>query len=59
MNAHYSSMHNMSARGIYKYCGTSGVLIWRRNENDHIIRSQASLNRMRDDIVNHPYVMAI
>jgi hypothetical protein len=52
-------MHNMSARGIYKYCGTSGVLIWRRNENDHIIRSQASLNRMRDDIVNHPYVMAI
>ena len=59
MNAHHSSMHNMSARRIYKYCGTPGVLIWRRNENDYIIRSQASLNRIRDDIVNYPYVMAI
>ena len=34
--------------------GTPGVSIWQRNYHEHIIRNDASLNSIREYIVNNP-----
>jgi putative transposase len=43
-----------SARRINEHRGTAGVQVWQRNYYEHIIRDEASLNRIREYIVNNP-----
>jgi REP element-mobilizing transposase RayT len=44
-----------SARRINKCRGTPGVAVWQRNYYEHILRSEESLNRVRQYILNNPH----
>jgi putative transposase len=48
-----------SARRINEHRGTAGTPVWQRNYYEHIIRDEASLNRIRDYIVNNPMQWAL
>lgn len=39
--------------------GTPGTSVWQRNYCEHIIRSDESLHRTREDIVNNPVQWAL
>ena len=43
-----------SARRINEHRGTTGTPVWQRNYYEHIIRDDASLNRIRQYILNNP-----
>jgi len=42
------------ARRINTSLGTPGISMWQRNYYEHIIRNEASLNRIREYIINNP-----
>jgi len=48
-----------SARRINEHRGTTGTPVWQRNYYEHIIRDEASLNRIREYIVNNPLQWAL
>jgi putative transposase len=43
-----------SARSINKYRRLTGVSVWQRGYYEHIIRSEESLHRIREYIINNP-----
>ncbi|WP_232280630.1 transposase [Chloroflexus aggregans] len=43
-----------SARRINEMRGTPGVSVWQRNDDEHIIRNEESLNCIREYIANNP-----
>jgi len=44
----------VSAKNINLVRATSGLAVWQRNYHEHIIRNEASLNRIRQYIVDNP-----
>jgi len=44
----------VSTKRINEQRGAPGAQVWQRNYYEHIIRDQASLNRIREYIVNNP-----
>jgi REP element-mobilizing transposase RayT len=48
-----------SARRINEHRGTTGTPVWQRNYYEHIIRDDASLNRIRQYILNNPIKWAL
>jgi len=48
-----------SARRINEHRGTTGKPVWQRNYYEHIIRDDASLNRIRQYILNNPIKWAL
>ncbi len=48
------SVKSATTRRINERRGTPGVPIWQRNYYEHIIRDEASLNRIRQYIVDNP-----
>jgi REP element-mobilizing transposase RayT len=44
----------VSAKNINLVRKTSGLAVWQRNYYEHVIRNEASLNRIRQYIVDNP-----
>jgi hypothetical protein len=44
----------VSAKNINLVRATSGLAVWQRNYYEHVIRNEASLNRIRQYIVDNP-----
>ena len=48
------ALKTFSARRINIMHGTPGKAIWQRNYYEHIIRNEASRNRIREYVANNP-----
>ena len=54
LGAIIGSFKSATAKRINALRGTSGAPIWQRNYHEHIIRSDESLNRIRQYILDNP-----
>ncbi len=52
------SFKSAATRLINRRCGTPGAVVWQRNYYEHVIRSDASLQRIEDYILSNPLFWA-
>ena len=48
------SFKSAASKGINQMRGTPGATVWQRNYYEHVIRSEASMQRIREYIINNP-----